>query len=403
MAQGGTACTSASITCFNNITGFSAAGTTGTTSTNLVFSTGPSFLGLTNTGVTTLTPVARTSGAAGYFALTIPTDTGQTASTESPGFVTLTGTRTWATTGTVALQRENFFAGPTYASAGASQTFTDVFTLFATPPVQGSNAIFTRNHTFGILDSTSAASSITGGLVVAAVLGTAATSVGIGGGNIYAGGAITAGGTGTFNAIAVTSSTVVSNLNASSVGGYTLGTPVAGGIGYGVSTTQVGTTAALTQYGVLLSGGTGAPTGTAAGAAGNIFMGIASAAPGWLSLSFVASPTWNAGSTMAWDAASKPYASLSLTSTHNTTSTLNPSHLINGGQYVVAVTQDATGTGTTTLGLGTAGTAPTCAAWYVMNSTDYAIATSATVTATANHGDVLAFTYDGTNCWASYH
>jgi len=107
----------------------------------------------------------------------------------------VTGTRTWATTGTVALQRENFFAGPTYASASASQTFTDAFTLYATPPVAGTNAIFTRGHTLGIVDSTSASSSITGGLVVATTLGTTATSVGIGGGNVNAGGNGTFGGT----------------------------------------------------------------------------------------------------------------------------------------------------------------------------------------------------------------
>lgn len=44
VAFGGTNCTAASITCFNNITGFSAAGTTGTTSTNLVFSTSPTLI-----------------------------------------------------------------------------------------------------------------------------------------------------------------------------------------------------------------------------------------------------------------------------------------------------------------------------------------------------------------------
>lgn len=43
VALGGTNATSASITAFNNITGLSAAGTTGTTTTNLVFSTSPSF------------------------------------------------------------------------------------------------------------------------------------------------------------------------------------------------------------------------------------------------------------------------------------------------------------------------------------------------------------------------
>ncbi len=44
VANGGTNCSVASITCFNNITGFSAAGTTGTTSTNLVFSTSPTLV-----------------------------------------------------------------------------------------------------------------------------------------------------------------------------------------------------------------------------------------------------------------------------------------------------------------------------------------------------------------------
>lgn len=61
-SYGGTGCTSTSITCFNNITGFSAAGTTGTTSTNLVFSTSPTLVtpnigaatasGLTLSGIT---------------------------------------------------------------------------------------------------------------------------------------------------------------------------------------------------------------------------------------------------------------------------------------------------------------------------------------------------------------
>lgn len=42
VSKGGTNATSASITAFNNITGYSAAGSTGTTSTNIVFSTSPS-------------------------------------------------------------------------------------------------------------------------------------------------------------------------------------------------------------------------------------------------------------------------------------------------------------------------------------------------------------------------
>ena len=45
VANGGTNATTASITSFNNITGYTAAGATGTTSTNLVFSASPTFTG----------------------------------------------------------------------------------------------------------------------------------------------------------------------------------------------------------------------------------------------------------------------------------------------------------------------------------------------------------------------
>lgn len=55
VANGGTNASSASITAFNNITGYTAAGATGTTSTNLVFSTSPTLvtpaLGTPSSGV----------------------------------------------------------------------------------------------------------------------------------------------------------------------------------------------------------------------------------------------------------------------------------------------------------------------------------------------------------------
>ena len=44
VANGGTNATTASITSFNNITGYTASGATGTTSTNLVFSTSPTLV-----------------------------------------------------------------------------------------------------------------------------------------------------------------------------------------------------------------------------------------------------------------------------------------------------------------------------------------------------------------------
>jgi len=60
--------------------------------------------------------------------------------------------------------------------------------------------------------------------------------------------------------LTVTSTTNVANLNASSVTGFTFGTPTAGGIAYGVSTTQYGTTGLGIVGQLVLSGGAGSPT-----------------------------------------------------------------------------------------------------------------------------------------------
>jgi hypothetical protein len=69
VSKGGTNCTSATIACFNNITGFSAAGTTGTTSTNVVFSTSPS-LTTPNIGAATATTVNGNTFTTGTYTLT---------------------------------------------------------------------------------------------------------------------------------------------------------------------------------------------------------------------------------------------------------------------------------------------------------------------------------------------
>lgn len=191
----------------------------------------------------TLTQTARTSGILPYIKYTIPTDTAQTAATESPGIQGVTGTRTWATTGTVALQREIFFPGPTYASASASQTFTDAFNMYLTPPVAGSNAIFTRGHTLGIVDATSAASSITGGLIVSAAVGTTATSTGIGNGNINTGGTLAVGGTSTLTG-AVTQTAKTATYNNVATAGW--GVPAI--YAAGRSTAQTGAVASVSTY-----------------------------------------------------------------------------------------------------------------------------------------------------------
>jgi len=63
VANGGTNATSASITAFNNITGYTASGATGTTSANLVFSTTPTLTNPTVTNYTETLYTANTSTA----------------------------------------------------------------------------------------------------------------------------------------------------------------------------------------------------------------------------------------------------------------------------------------------------------------------------------------------------
>ena len=80
VADGGTGGSTASITLFNNITGYTASGATGTTSTNLVFSTSPTFitptLGVassTSLATSAATPLLLTNGQLVNIALTSQT------------------------------------------------------------------------------------------------------------------------------------------------------------------------------------------------------------------------------------------------------------------------------------------------------------------------------------------
>jgi hypothetical protein len=80
VANGGTNASTASITSFNNITGYTASGATGTTSTNLVFSTSPSITTPTLVGDVTLSTgnlIIGTSGKGIDFSATPGTGTSE--------------------------------------------------------------------------------------------------------------------------------------------------------------------------------------------------------------------------------------------------------------------------------------------------------------------------------------
>ena len=127
VANGGTNASAASITAFNNITGFTAAGATGTTSTNLVFSTSP----------TLVTPVLGTPSS-----VTLTNATGLPVSTGISGLGT--GVATWlatpssanlasAVTGETGSGALVFGTNPTIDGPTLSNTLAGTYTIGGTP------------------------------------------------------------------------------------------------------------------------------------------------------------------------------------------------------------------------------------------------------------------------------
>jgi hypothetical protein len=128
VANGGTNASTASITSFNNITGYTAAGATGTTSTNLVFSTSPTLvtpvLGTpTSVTLTNGTGLPLTTGVTG----TLPLANGGTNATTAPAaMASLMGyTSTATAAGTTTLTNTSSYY----------QQFTGVTTQTVTLPV----------------------------------------------------------------------------------------------------------------------------------------------------------------------------------------------------------------------------------------------------------------------------
>ncbi|MFZ0536650.1 MAG: hypothetical protein WAM47_07300 [Candidatus Sulfotelmatobacter sp.] len=104
--------------------------------------------------------------------------------------------------------------------------------------------------------------------------------------------------------------------------------------------------------------------------------------------------TYNASGTSIFAAASATVVIGKLTATHSTSTTLSPTGLVAGGTYTLEIIQDATGGGVTV----TLGTGGTCSAWKVLGGGSGAIVLSTAPSVI----DVLQWTYDGTNCIASF-
>ncbi len=119
VANGGTNVSSASITAFNNITGYTASGATGTTSTNLVFSTSPTIVTPTIAKLANLTSngFVKTSGGDG----TLSVDTASYQTTDA----TLTSLAAYNTNGIVTQTAADTFTGRTITGTANEVTLTN--------------------------------------------------------------------------------------------------------------------------------------------------------------------------------------------------------------------------------------------------------------------------------------
>jgi hypothetical protein len=110
-----------------------------------------------------------------------------------------------------------------------------------------------------------------------------------------------------------------------------------------------------------------------------------------------ANPTFTTltnGATVTWAVGSAIAANALLQVTPTTT--INVTGLVSGGSYVLVLSQSG-GVLTTTIGLGSGCT------WFLGGSTGFVASSSVTMAATSSSGkDILAFTFDGTNCYANF-
>jgi hypothetical protein len=104
-------------------------------------------LTLSALGTTTLNPIASTTGAITGVTITIPANTGQTATTNIPNFRITGANKQWAT-GNITNQYWNYLTANTASFVGAS-TVTSSYGLFVEAATAGTNATITNNYAAG--------------------------------------------------------------------------------------------------------------------------------------------------------------------------------------------------------------------------------------------------------------
>lgn len=140
------------------------------------------------------------------------------ATTTSPAYTIPATTYTVTGTNTATAFQAAYHGVPTFTDASVG-TVTDLFSeVWAGPSAVAGSLVGTRKHTLGVLDATSASSSIIGPFVVAATFGTTATSTAIGGGNINTGGTLTVGGTTTLTGAATLTAKISTYNNVATAG-----------------------------------------------------------------------------------------------------------------------------------------------------------------------------------------
>jgi Collagen triple helix repeat (20 copies) len=208
---------------------------------------------------------------------------------------------------------------------------------------------------------------------------------------------------GTVTPLAAGATPTVSNAGTSSAATFNFGIP-AGAAGATGPTGSAGATGPTGSAGAAATISVGTVTALAPGATPTVSnTGTASAAV--LAFGIPASdppPTFatlvDAEPHVTWAIGSATVANATWTRTHNLpTAALAVTGMVNGGSYVVVIQQDSTGGAAVTLSSLSACT------WFLGGSAGFTAANNTTLalTTTPNAINILAFVYDGTNCYAN--